>query len=128
MVENGTKLQTVRPTPKRMPRPGDRLILRCWVGAPYRSKQRLLRSAVVRAVAEIEIDSCAIKIDGKRLGSVGEHSFALADGFSNAVEMTDWFRDTHGLPFRGVVLYWHNNATMSRGADAAQHKRKEPTE
>lgn len=38
LVESGAKAQTVRPTPKRMPKPGDRISLRCWSGAPYRSK------------------------------------------------------------------------------------------
>lgn len=32
MVENGTKLQTVRPRPKRMPKEGDAISLRCWTG------------------------------------------------------------------------------------------------
>lgn len=42
-VLSGEKCQTVRATPKRMPTPGDRISCRAWTGAPYRSKQRILR-------------------------------------------------------------------------------------
>lgn len=108
LVENGTKLQTVRPTPKRLPQPGDTISLRCWTGAPYRSKQRVLREAIIDRVRKIEIDSYAVTIDGVRLHHLDEEDFAMADGFSSVVEMTDWFRNTHGLPFSGIVLSWHN--------------------
>jgi hypothetical protein len=108
MVENGTKLQTVRPRPKRMPKAGDTISLRCWTGLPYRSKQRVLRESIIAAVRTIEIDSYAITIDGVRLHHQGEEEFAMADGFNSPGEMTAWFRDTHGLPFVGIVLYWHN--------------------
>lgn len=109
MVENGTKLQTVRPTPKRMPHPGDTISLRCWTGLPYRSKQRVIRESIIAAVRLIEIDTCAITIDGVRLRHLEEEEFAMADGFSGIIEMTDWFREQHDLPFRGVVISWHNN-------------------
>lgn len=61
LVESGAKCQTVRPVPKRMPRPGDTLSLRCWVGAPYRSKQRVLREAVVERVLPISIHDYVVR-------------------------------------------------------------------
>lgn len=110
LVEAGTKTQTVRPTPKRMPQAGDTISLRCWVGAPYRSEQRVLRESIIAAVRLIEIDTCALTIDGVRLHHLEEEEFAMADGFSGIVEMTDWFRETHGLPFVGIVIYWEAKA------------------
>lgn len=108
MVENGTKLQTVRPRPKRMPKEGDTISLRCWTGAPYRSKQRVLREAVVVGVRSIDIREDCMGLDGEGLHHYEEEEFAMADGFSSPREMREWFRKTHGLPFVGIVLYWHN--------------------
>ena len=106
MVEDGSKCQTVRPTPKRMPQPGDRISLRTWTGAPYRSKQRVLRDGVVTRVRLIEIETYAITIDGKRLHAFEEESFAKADGFPSVSDLVDWFGETHGLPFDGIVIEW----------------------
>lgn len=113
LVEAGTKRQTVRPTPKRMPKPGDPISLRAWVGAPYRSKQRILRESEVVSVRQIEIDSCAITIDGVKLHHQDEEEFAMADGFLNVLALTDWFRATHGLPFRGIVIAWKPRLKLS---------------
>lgn len=110
LVESGAKTQTVRPTPKRMPKPGDTISLRTWIGKPYRSKQRVLREATVERVREILIDDYVLRIDGSILHHLEEEEFARADGFLNVVEMTDWFRNTHGLPFEGVVILWQNTA------------------
>lgn len=117
LVEAGTKTQTVRPTPKRMPKAGDRISLRCWIGKPYRSKQRVIREAIVRAVAQFEIHYatpdqmtwCEMSLNGEVLDSVGAFAFAMADGFENIEKMAEWFRVEHGLPFQGVVIYWVNN-------------------
>lgn len=51
LVASGAKRQTIRPTPKRMPKPGDWISLRCWTGRPYWSKQRVLRDAVIAVVS-----------------------------------------------------------------------------
>jgi hypothetical protein len=34
--------------------------------------------------------------------------FAMADGFTGWEQMREWFRDTHGLPFSGVLIRWQN--------------------
>ena len=52
LVESGLKLQTVRPTPKRMPKPGDRISLREWTGA-YGSA--LGACAALQAIAAVMI-------------------------------------------------------------------------
>ena len=105
LVESGLKLQTVRPTPKRMPKPGDRISLREWTGAPYRSKQRVLREAKIVSIQPIRMDLW-ISINGEVLTVRRAEAFARADGFASLYEMTCWFEDTHGLPFEGVVIKW----------------------
>lgn len=99
----GSKTQTVRPTPARMPKPGDKISLRVWTGKPYRSKHRLLHEAIIKTVA-----SCSITENGVRVGPFDENpdDFARADGFDNFKEMKSWFVKTHGLPFRGIFIQW----------------------
>lgn len=107
-VEAGTKTQTVRPTPARMPKAGDKLSLRMWTGKPYRSKQREVRAATVLHVARIKLDGLAMWFDGVRASEAKQEAFAIADGFSTAHEMRDWFENEHGLPFEGIVIVWQN--------------------
>ena len=112
LVEAGTKLQTVRPTPKRMPQAGDRISLRAWTGKPYRSKQRVLLEAVITKVQPVEITETGIAVS-----SYAEpyDDFARADGFKDFFALADWFNATHGLPFEGIVIHWSNGeATESR--------------
>ncbi len=106
MVEAGTKLQTVRPTPKRMPKAGDKISLRCWEGKPYRSKQRILREAIIKRVDLCEITESNVFISWTLMD---REPFALKDGFASWQELREWFRSTHGLPFVGVLISWHND-------------------
>ena len=102
-VENGTKLQTVRTRPKRMPKPGDKISCRAWTEKPYRSKHRILRESVITKVSMFEMSDSSITV-----ASYAEpcEDFAKADGFASFSEMVDWFRRTHGLPFEGIVITW----------------------
>lgn len=109
LVESGKKLQTVRPTPKRMPKPGDKISLREWTGLPYRSKQRVLRDAIIEKVEPIRITTAGIYVSECPLGLDTEQRFAMADGFRSWVEMREWFDTTHGLPFEGIVIHWSNS-------------------
>lgn len=104
LVEAGTKCQTVRPTPKRLPRAGDSISLRAWRGKAYRSKQRVLREAVISEVAMVDITETGIAVNSY---AVPCDDFARADGFQNFVELRDWFKDTHDLPFEGILIRWN---------------------
>lgn len=106
LVESGEKCQTVRPTPKRMPKVGDRISLRMWTGRPYRSKQRVLRDAIITEVSMCDITEHIVAVKSY---AVPCDEFALADGFKDFFELRDWFKSTHGLPFEGVVIKWNNN-------------------
>ncbi len=110
LVEAQVKLQTVRPTPKRRPQVGDILDAREWTGKPYRSKQRLLLESRIIEVKEIEIYGSNIFLNGRRLTSDLRELFAQQDGFADFAEMAAWFQAQHGLPFKGVVIYWEAKA------------------
>lgn len=108
LVEQGKKLHTIRPVPKRMPRPGDRISLREWTGKPYRSKQRELRPETdITRVQDIVISRAGVRIDGEMITNFEKvENFANADGFDTGTEMVEWFETTHGLPFTGILTHW----------------------
>lgn len=103
LVETGQKLQTVRPIPKRMPVPGDLIDCREWTGKPYRSPQRKLKESEIICVGEIKVCPSSLLINNE---FVPKNEFAVRDGFSCYDEMTEWFQETHGLPFTGIVIAW----------------------
>lgn len=113
-VEYGHKRQTVR-APRKDGRPhckvGDTLKL--YTG--MRSKScRLLAEVTVTRIASVRIEGVEMFINGRRLPMIiydrnceqTDNEFAQADGFDGFTEMANWFRDIHGLPFEGVVIYW----------------------
>jgi len=111
LVVAGTKTQTIRQPRKRPVKVGDRLSLRQWSGAAYRSPQVVLRETVCIGVGRIIIRDSGIT----RVNIFGswEHvrynfidTFAIADGFSDWEDMANWFRKAHGLPFEGVLIRW----------------------
>lgn len=103
LVESGAKKQTVRPIPERMPKAGDKISLRVWTGEPYRSPQRVLLDSVI-----IAVDRCEITETGVIVNSYAEpcDEFARRDGFKDFFEMAEWFRETHALPFEGILIRW----------------------
>jgi len=116
-VEKDAKRQTVRPLPKNgvLPKVGDRISLRAWTGAPYRSKQRVLREGVI-----VDVERCCVRVNGVDLELVElrDHlylvllnGFAVMDGFADWSEMKAWFLATHKtLPFHGVLIAWRPDA------------------
>lgn len=113
-VEWGHKRQTIR-APRKDGRAhanvGDTLKL--YTG--MRTGQcRLLGQATVTRVDVIWMDAVSMKLNGRQVYSTltsrhdpqTDNEFAQADGFDGFTEMADWFRDVHGLPFQGVVIYW----------------------
>lgn len=109
-VERGEKLQTIRPPRKRPIKPGDKLSLRKWSGAAYRSKHVKLREATCERVSLIVLDETpwefVFEVDGRRLVQDQWAKLAREDGFNCTTEMLDWFKKTHGLPFEGVMIQW----------------------
>jgi uncharacterized protein YqfB (UPF0267 family) len=108
MVQSGKKTQTIRK--KARCQPGDQLSLRQWSGRPYRSKQEELKAVVCTSVSTVSIghgsEGTGMSINGEELNFHGRHLLAQLDGFMNAIEMRDWFREVHGLPFEGEIIQW----------------------
>jgi hypothetical protein len=116
LVESGVKRQTIRPQPKRIPRPGDTISLRAWKGRPYRSKQRILREATISNLEGITIHADGVEISPGTLrvfwmGEAGRRrphldAFARKDGFADWPDMKAWFLANHTLPFTGCLITW----------------------
>lgn len=106
LVKAGTKRQTIRPFPKRMPKVGDHESWREWTGKPYRSKQRELAQVRIIGVERISIHQGAVmsreKNPRKLFFEIDD--FARADGFKNWEDMVRWFENQHGLPFKGILI------------------------
>ncbi len=116
LVKSGAKLQTIRPRRVRTVIFGDVVDAREWIGKPYRSKQRKLRECVALSTESIKIHRNGVEISpgtlrvffmgaGTRRQALLD-SFARADGFADWAAMKDWFTETHGLPFEGVLIKW----------------------
>ena len=111
LVEFGEKTQTIRVFPKRVPKIGETAYL--YTG---------LRTKQCRCLGEGKIESLKIIYFDRREGrlvSIEDDSpglkngqtfdltdMARADGFSCWEEMRDWFEQTHGLPFEGLLIKW----------------------
>ena len=106
LVEAGSKRQTIRPTPKRMPKVGDHESWREWIGKPYRSEQRELAQVELTEVEPINIaPEVATNLNmHNRQVFYDTDALAKADGFKGWREMSDWFERTHGLPFTGILI------------------------
>lgn len=106
LVEAGTKRQTIRKAPKRerdMPMVGDAISCREWSGKPYTSKQRVLCEGIIT-----EVEPVVVEEDYLTLNTNSEpcESFAIADGFAGWQDMIEWFKQTHALPFTGIMIKW----------------------
>lgn len=123
-VETGLKRQTIRPVPKRTPKPGDEISCRVWLGKPYRSKQRELYRGTITEVRPIKITNHWIDLDGCLMGSSSQKSLAFSDGFESATQLINWFRREHGLPFSGILIRWHARKGGSIPTTALQSKKK----
>jgi hypothetical protein len=109
------KRQTIRPTPKRMPKAGDLESWRVWTGRPYNSPQRELVQVRLTSVEVIEIIQQGINLlaapewgrfqdVSTRKGRYFLEQFSRADGFDGWESMRDFFINQHGLPFTGILI------------------------
>jgi hypothetical protein len=113
LVRSGRKHQTIRPVPKprAMPRVGDIADLREWSGKPYRSKQTKIDQGEIYEIMHI-----TIRPDGSvwwhhhnndwRLEDFMVGHIARLDGFRTIAEFLEFFRESYGLPFEGVLFRW----------------------
>lgn len=119
-VPVGLKLSTIRPEPTRpqdWPVAGDVLDARMWTGKPYRSPQTRLGTFPITSVRVVDILQSELRLstNGSRVQNLERliqadtpegAALATREGFENWSEMIEWFRVTHGLPFRGILIEW----------------------
>ena len=107
-VESGEKRQTIRATRAdgRVPRKGD--IAKLYTGLRTRNT-RLMMAAQVIGCDPVYIDFAerSVVLGGNLLRPGTLERFAKEDGFTDASEMIDWFKETHGLDdFEGFCVRW----------------------
>lgn len=110
LVASGAKRQTIRAYRKDRldPKADDRLHL--WTGLRQPGARKLGEATCTRATP-IEIGtggSIVLYLPAAAVSLTERHreGFALADGFESAAELVAWFRNVHGLPFRGLLIEW----------------------
>jgi hypothetical protein len=102
-VESGAKTQTIRAMRKSPILTGDKLHL--FTGMRT-AKCRKLAEATATMVREISINESGVKLDGTALAPASIEKLAKADGFGTVDEFRQFFRETHGFPFRGQLIQW----------------------
>lgn len=110
LVVVGIKTSTIRPSPRRLqdvPRPGDILCARAWEGRPYRSKQRILGEWTITEVRIATVTMAGVRVlEGAYSKALDRDGVSGREGFSDWVEMRNWFEAEHGLPFTGILIEW----------------------
>ncbi|MCA6521781.1 MAG: hypothetical protein IM596_07980 [Pseudanabaena sp. M051S1SP2A07QC] len=103
-ILRGEKWQTIRTIRKHPIKQGEKLYLWWKQRSPEREK---LGEATCTKVSKIEIETRFIQLDGKLINRMDDlDKIAIADGFDNWLGMMEWFSNTHGLPFEGVLIEW----------------------
>ena len=108
LVASGQKRQTIRATGKRRhARPGEALQL--YTGMQTKACRKLVTpDPVCREVLPVTMCEfnhiVLIHIDGKLIDDA--EALAIADGFRILGEFMQFFRNTQGLPFQGVLIKW----------------------
>lgn len=116
LVESGEKRQTIRAKGKRRHAlPGERLQL--YTGMRTKTCRKLLspdpeclsvQNVYMCKIIERRRDSHAYQLflDGELVFWHDVHEIASADGFEDPAAFFNFFEDTHGMPFRGVLIKW----------------------
>lgn len=104
------KSTTIRATRKRPIRKGDRLFLYSGLRTKYCQK---LGETICLKTEEIAIRESAaafyeIVVNEVKLTIDEIKKLALADGFTSGLELIDWFKKNHGLPFEGQRIHLSN--------------------
>lgn len=108
LVESGEKRQTIRAIRKRPFKVGDRLFH--YEGLRTKSCRKILESRCAAADSILIHEKGDVYINGRCLCENAKESFAYADGFRHPgflwAQMLGFFKDVHGLPFRGQIVKW----------------------
>jgi len=107
----GDKTSTIRKNARC--KPGDILSLRCWTGKPYRSKHDAFAWALCSAATSITITEGEIIMSGIPVKKDMREAMARKDGFGCFLDMYNFFKETHGLPFSGYLIQWGQSVQMT---------------
>lgn len=105
-VESGEKRCTIRAYRKdgRDPKPGDTLYL--YTGLRTKSCRKL-KVCKCKSVTKLRIGDDFVQKEILRgLFFMNSTKIAHLDGFDNKKDFFDFFKKTHGLPFRGLLIEW----------------------
>lgn len=104
-VKSGCKLQTIRAMRKRHAMPGEAIQL--YTGMRTKSCQKLISpDPTCKAIRPIKITVDSVWVDGVILLRHEVERLAIADGFDGIPDFMRFFKETHGLPFEGVLIEW----------------------
>jgi hypothetical protein len=103
-ILDGSKYQTIRKIRNNPIKTGD--ILYLW-WKQRTSEREKLGEAKCNGVMQITIHTnCVTSGDQSITEPSVLERFAIADGFDSWSHMVEWFQNTHGLPFTGVLIKW----------------------
>lgn len=108
LIREGLKTQTIRAERKRHARPGE--MLQLFTGMRTAQCERIIPDVVCTSVLPIEINLSSSRIERIEVGIVPIRNldhFAVADGFIDIEDMSDFWLKHHGVrPFHGVIIEW----------------------
>ena len=110
-ILSGEKRQTIRAVRKHPIKKGELLYMWWKQRSPEREKLGEATCTAVRKIMIYDHDYiCQLSNPNEQYALVDEHenldNFAIADGFDNWQKLVEFFDDTHGLPFVGVLIEW----------------------
>jgi hypothetical protein len=123
-ILDGSKNQTIRTERKHQAKAGDNVYLYYAMRTKYCT---FLMQAICKETLKILITRSGQVMIGERLLTLDEKNFlAWQDGFRpdgataenpfGAFDlMLRWWRQTHELPFKGEIIYWHKGVKKLKG-------------
>jgi len=109
------KSTTIRATRKRPIRKGDKLFLFSGLRTKYCQRLGMViclktEKIEIREIIHLLSFSSEImfKLDGDAISMQQLQKVAMADGFASGLELIDWFKKNHGLPFEGQRIHMAN--------------------
>lgn len=114
LVASGAKTQTIRARRKdaRDPVAGKRLQLYTGLRQPGKTRKLVEPDPFCIATTPLVLHARLAGVPlGPEVGLVWlnnrqREALARADGFASYAEMAEWFIETHGLPFSGLLIRW----------------------
>jgi hypothetical protein len=105
LVKSGKKNQTIRALRKdgKLFKEGDVLYL--FTGMRTSNCKRL-KTVVCKEVFSIRITRTGSMYFKPGISEGDYDTMATSDGFKDNQEMIEWFKNTHGLPFKGQLIKW----------------------